>query len=407
MELPKPKRHSFLFLSLTALAFAIPWAKKAIPSVIAVILIAALFDALRNRAIVRPPEILAPVSLLAIFLLLLTGTTYSEHPYEAWNEIGIKLSFLIFPLLAFIIPNLSQAQRSNIHDSFIAGCFLFIGIALAHSTYETIQHRDLYYTTYDRLSWYMHPTYAALYQCLNLFLLSSNAIRKKYFLNNAYLHYSAILVVLIFLALLSSKAGYLTAILVLSVVLIQSIRAGLSITKSIGAFALAIVIFSITIINLQAISQRLENAVMDLRIAKQRLSENSDTVSQATSTQMRLVTWQASMQVLMENPFGTGTGDTQEALNTIYLQKLELHPAEKNLNAHNQFLQYGAELGWPALLAIFLCLFALWKSDMAEKTIQLFVLICGLNFLFESMLEVQAGIVFFCFWVLVYSKTQC
>jgi O-antigen ligase len=213
-------------------------------------------------------------------------------------------------------------------------------------------------------------------------------------------------VVLVFIALLSSKAGYITALFVLSVVLIQSIRAGLSLTKSLGAFALAIVIFSITVINLQSISQRLENAVMDLRIAKQRLSENSDTVSQATSTQMRLVTWQASMQVLMENPFGTGTGDTQQALNTIYLQKSELHPAEKNLNAHNQFLQYGAELGWPALVAIFLCLYALWKSDMAEKTVQLFVLICGLNFLFESMLEVQAGIVFFCFWVLVYSKTQ-
>lgn len=219
------------------------------------------------------------------------------------------------------------------------------------------------------------------------------------------MHYSAILLVLIFLALLSSKAGYITAIFVLSVVLIQSIRAGLSITKSLGGFAVAIVIFGITIINLQAISQRLENAVMDLRIAKHRISENSDAVSQATSTQMRLVTWQASMQVLMENPFGTGTGDTQEALNTIYLQKLELHPAEKNLNAHNQFLQFGAELGWPALLAIFLCLFALWKSGKAEKTAQLFALICSLNFLFESMLEVQAGIVFFCFWVLVYSKT--
>lgn len=391
---------------LIVLAFAIPWAKKALPSIIVISLLVALFYVIRKRTIFKPKEPLAPLSLIALFFLLLLGTTYTEHPYEAWNEIGIKLSFFVFPLLAFITPNLSKSQTSEIQYAFLAGCFLFIGIAASHSTYETVQHQDIYYTTYDRLSWYMHPTYAALYQTFALYLLCSLFFRRQFLFNNRSIHVGAILMVLIFIALLSSKAGYLATLFVLVYSLAQSIRLGWSLTRSISTIAVAISLFVLTILNLRTTSQRVENALHDLSAVEVNRSQNDTTSLQATSTNMRLLTWQASATVLLENPFGTGTGDTQEALNTIYLQHSATHPAEKNLNAHNQFLQLGAELGWPGLLVILLCLFALWNFGKRDQTIRLLALVCGLNFLFESMLEVQAGIVFFCFWVFTYSKSS-
>ena len=404
MELPTPKRNNLLFQLLLVLAFAIPWAKKALPSIIAIILLIALYDFIRKKTISQPTAPIAPVSLFAMFMLLVLGTTYTEHPDEAWNEIGIKLSFFIFPLLSFITPNYSNNQVSKLQDSFISGCFLFIGITVVHSAYETIQHQDFFYTSYDRLSWYIHPTYAAQYQAINLYFLTVMGMREKYLFNRKFIHYLALIFVLIYIVLLSSKAGYIVALAVMGWLFIQAIRSRISVTKSFSVLVITASLFIFTILNLPSTSQRVENAIVDLQIAKQRSEENNNSSSEATSTQMRIVTWNASLSVLMDNPFGTGTGDTQPALNTIYLKNSEEHPAKKNLNAHNQFLQVGAELGWPGILSLLICLLALWQAFGGDYAIRLFVLLSALNFLFESMLEAQAGILFFSFWVMVYSK---
>jgi O-antigen ligase len=400
------KRNDFLLQSLLVLAFAIPWAKKALPSIIAITLLLALYNTIRKKSITIPSSPAAPLSLFAIFLLLILGTTYTEHPAVAWNEIGIKLSFFVFPLLAFIIPNFSPQESSKIELAFISGCFLFIVIAIWHAAYEVIQHKDFYYATYDRLSWYIHPTYAAQYQAVNLYFLGTMVINGKHLYNKAIIHYLAIALVLIFIVLLSSKASYIAVLATMLFLFVQAYSKGVPIIKSLSALVITSSLFIFTILNLPLASQRVENAINDLQIAKERSEENDNSASQATSTQMRLVTWNASLSLLMENPFGTGTGDTQQALNTIYLNRSEEFPAEKNLNAHNQYLQLGAELGWPGIISILLCLLALWIAHGGNLSTRLFVMISALNFLFESMLEAQAGIVFFSFWVLIYSKIE-
>jgi O-antigen ligase len=231
-------------------------------------------------------------------------------------------------------------------------------------------------------------------------------MRGKHLFNRILIHYLAIALVLFFIVLLSSKAGYIVTLVAMLFLLVEAIRTGISIAKSMSIFVITSSLFILTVLNLPSASKRVENAIVDLQSANQRSEENGNSASQATSTQMRLVTWEASLSVLLDNPFGTGTGDTQQALNTIYLQNSEEHPAKKNLNAHNQFLQVGAELGWPGMLALLICLFALWQAYAGNFAIRLFGLVSAINFLFESMLEAQAGIVFFSFWVLIYSKIE-
>jgi hypothetical protein len=43
-----------------------------------------------------------------------------------------------------------------------------------------------------------------------------------------------------------------------------------------------------------------------------------------------------------------------------------------------------------------------WKQR--HHMMQLLLWLCVFNFLFESMLEVQAGIVYFCFWSVLFIK---
>ena len=406
MELPQPKRDLLLQQLLLCLAFSIPWAKKAIPTLIVVLFAAALVHVIRRKAAYQPTSLLANLSLCSVFMLLVAGITYSEHPPNAWNELGIKLSLLVFPILSFMLPNLNKEMTNRVHTAFVTGCFFFMSITLVRAAFITLEHGDFYYLTYDRLSWYMHPTYAATYHALALFILTEMALQKRYILHRKSLHWTGALAVLLFIALLSSKAGYLSALVTIVFACVRSFKRAQKPMASIGVALGALVIFTLTIALLPTTAERIQQAVQDIRTTETATTgDNAEVaVAHSSSTQLRLVTWQAAWTLMRENAFGTGTGDTQSKLNTIYLQQGETYAAEHQLNAHNQFLQTGAELGWIAVLLLVACMVFCWQSARGEAAATLFFGLCALNFLFESFLEVQAGIVFFSFWVMVYSK---
>lgn len=405
MELPTPKRDQWIQHLLMVLAFAIPWAKKAIPALIGVILLLTVIRFIKRKQASIPPQPAAMIALLFIFMLLVLGTTYTEHPEEAWNEIGIKLSFLLFPLLSLITPTLDSSNLSKIRYAFVTGCFLFMAIALCHAVWIVIQHPDWYYFTYDRLSWYIHPTYAATYQALALFILIYEGLKNNWLTGRKWLHLFAVVLLLVFIALLSSKAVYLGILLVAAYCMYIAYQIGFSKGRIVLVAFTAIVLFLSAILVLPTTSNRVKTAVNDIRESDQPVSSNdTSTIAHTSSTSMRFVTWRASWTLISENPFGTGTGDTQPQLNVLYEQQGEHYAAVRKFNAHNQFLQLGAEIGWPAIAALISILYAIWVVGRKDPTAQLFVLLCTLNFLFESFLEVQAGIVFFSFWALVYSR---
>ncbi|MFN5620955.1 MAG: O-antigen ligase family protein [Flavobacteriales bacterium] len=407
MELPTPKRDQRLQQLLIVLAFAIPWAKKAIPTLIGIVIVFALIRFFKRKSISLPPGPAPLLALLSLFLLLVLGTAYTQHPDSAWNEIGIKLSFLLFPLLSLFTPTLQRDDVRKLHQSFVAGCFVFIGITVTHALWVVAQHPDWYYFTYDRLSWYIHPTYAATYQALALFTLLQAGIKRHFLAGNMWLHLLSITLILVFIALLSSKAGFLCALLVLGYAMLIAYRSGIHLARIAMATTLSIALFIATILALPTTSDRVKDAVADIRTSETAV-ESTDTVSTAhtSSTSMRFITWSASWNLLRDNPFGTGTGDTQPELNQLYRQQGEDYAALRQFNAHNQFLQTGAEIGWIGLVALMVVLIALWSIGRNEPTVRIFVLLCVLNFLFESFLEVQAGIVFCSFWTMVYSRVK-
>ena len=406
MDLPTPKRTAQWQNLLPVLAFAIPWAKRGLPTLIGFTVVFAIAHAMRARTFTRPSNPMAALSLGAIFLLLLLGLTFSTQPDEGINEIGIKLSFLIFPLLAFLLPRIGKQESEKIHTAFAYGSLLFILITLPRAIIVSLQHSDFYYLTYDRLSWYMHPTYAAAYQSVALFVFIELALRKKFIANSKALHFIGIATVVVFIALLSSKAGYLSALLIPMLGVIRAYQLRYPIIKSTAVAGISSVLFLTIIYFTPVSSERVQQAVSDIRVTEktEATAGSATTVSHTSSTQVRLVTWDAAWKVWMNNPFGSGTGDTQSKLNAVYLQKNESYAAERHFNAHNQFLQIAAELGWLGLVALTLCLLGIVRMWRQEFTSAVFIAICVLNFLFESFLEVQAGIVFFSFWTLVYSK---
>lgn len=126
----------------------------------------------------------------------------------------------------------------------------------------------------------------------------------------------------------------------------------------------------------------------------------------AQSAAVRTVAWRAAWAVGNAHlPLGAGTGDVKDELLAEYERMGATYALEKRLNAHSQFLQSYAALGivGAALLIMALAapLFRATGSLRDRGMRRLLLVVAVLNLSVESMLEVQAGVLFLAFVVWV------
>ncbi|MFN0033084.1 MAG: O-antigen ligase family protein [Flavobacteriales bacterium] len=384
-----------------------PVAKKLVPGFIALLALYCIVNCIVHRRIFLSRNIPA-LLMLAIFALHLIGLTYSEHAHDGLNEVGIKLSYLAFPIIGWLMPGVTHNQLTKISNAFIAGCVAGIVVMLVSAMIQYSEVSDISIFSYEKLSGLvsLHPTYAATYLAFAIFILLRNASLGRWFFSSKWIHVVCILAMLVFICMLASKAGFIAA--GLSVLLggwcwwknNKSMSGGIAMV-----FSCAVVMF-IALRLLPGASERIEAAVNDATtIAADGTAAQHEAHS---STELRMLTWKSSLELLLANPIGVGTGDTEYELVKKYEAKRESYAAQRRFNAHNQFLQAGAEHGWPALLLLLTLCLVLLRSAITTRDAALmyFILLCGMNFLFESFLETQAGIVFFCFWVVVFAKQK-
>ncbi|MFM1932344.1 MAG: hypothetical protein RL226_1647, partial [Bacteroidota bacterium] len=206
---------------------------------------------------------------------------------------------------------------------------------------------------------------------------------------------------IVHIALLSSKAGYLGALLALMLVTLLLIRKK-KVIHAIVYLLLNTALFT-SIVGLSPdAKRRLEEVNTAAQVAA------NDEVPAESSSSGRVVAWKAALSVLFEHPEGVGTGDVTNELKKVYLEEGENYAYKKELNPHNQFLQSAVEFGWLGML-IMLLLFisglrvALLKRDFLFTS---FLMLCALNMLFESFLEVQSGVVFFAFFYTFFIRSE-
>ena len=111
--------------------------------------------------------------------------------------------------------------------------------------------------------------------------------------------------------------------------------------------------------------------------------------------------WWYSFEITNDNfLMGVGTGDVKDNLLDKYREKQMFNALGLELNAHNQYLQTTLALGILGLiiLMVTLVLPALYGLEVKHYLYLIFLILIAFNFLFESMLETQAGVVFYAFF---------
>ena len=338
-------------------------------------------------------RLLYPMALL--YIIYIAGLVYTTNREEGWFNLQTKLPLLLFPLF---LPLLDYSKSNKIYLvmlSFAAGCLLAGAICIAIALYTWIAS-GINHFFYVDFSIFMHPSYFALYLNLILCYIYQQLIFED---GVKYFKMPVIVFTLFFvnalILLLSSKAGIFTAALVQVVALIASfIRKKHSKRAIIIFLGTALFYFLFYKVIIPANQERIMNsgqAVMNTPL--------SNTATESSS--VRLLIWKSSLPLVKKTfLFGVGTGDVREELMKAYKSNGITSAIQYGLNAHNQFLQTLLAIGLPGLILLLLSLLLPFLKGLRSKNylLYMFPVIVGFNFLFESMLERQAGTVFFAFF---------
>lgn len=385
--------HDFLTVAIAAM---LPLSKRLMPYLIALWLLASFFR-MRKPAIKQGWEALVwPV----LYYLCVAGWIgMSENQEAAWFALEVKFSLLLFPVVWWFLPAVDQRSRVNVLLALVWGCVAMVVLGLGRASYLFLQNGDGSAFFYSKLGWFFHPTYLATYDAFALVVLGRMYIRKVYTLGNTLLHYALAALLVVHVALLESKAGFLCIVLGLVLVGWQLLK---------KRQALRAVVFTASGVAL------LLGAVLATPVMKEKLANQSEegrigTLFEAPAVELgngegstvgRLVAWRSAFEIIREEPFGVGTGDVTDRLVDIYTRDGNAYARRLQLNAHNQFLQAGVAFGWIGLLVVIgFFAFGIRRAMLNGDFLFLaFMGLLGLNMLFESFLEVQSGVVFVAFF---------
>jgi len=324
------------------------------------------------------------------YLLLIIGMFWTDNQIFGLSKIENKLSFILFPILF-------RFSKINLNRRTIFSILLF-GLFISLLFYESVGfYKSIYYPVVEHYSYltgakftvFMHRGYFSLYLIIGISVCIARILNKKKLIIHLLLY--AFFTLGLFQTL--SKAGVLCFIVVHIIYIIHTImNKWKTVKKKHIVFLLAVSMIAI-LFSIKSVIVRIDKTIYALNHIK--LEDNNS----IESNQARLIMWNTSVKLIKDNfIYGTGTGDYNDELIKRNKRYQNLGVVSSELNSHNQFLNTFVQLG----LIGFLVLSAIFYSyfRIAFKNRDLLIVIIGvsflLNFLFESIIETQSGIILFC-----------
>ena len=318
---------------------------------------------------------------LGYYGLQFAGGMWSANA-DAWAfSLEVKASMVFLPLVAGM-PGTSI--RKAFLWSVVWSVVAYLAGRLALAGWHHGVEGDPRHWRYTGLAGDVHPTYLSLHAAVAWLGLgqSSQSPRVRWALTG---------MLALSIGLLGSKAGILAAVGVSAAGILLRWMRGLKAGP--GAVPVGLSSAFIAILLMTA-GLTASGRFQEMRTAAAVVESESAPVS--SSSAGRVAVWRSSWELLAEHPFGVGTGDVTDELQTIYERDGIVYAQDRRLNPHNQWLQAGVAFGWPGVLMVTFIVLA-WLRRGCRRG-QDVMLLCGLligaHAMVESVLEVQRGVVF-------------
>ncbi len=343
--------------------------------------------------------------MLLYYLGLLLSSLYSPSPKEAQEELLSKIPFLAWPILLGTLSPKRQVALPWLLRWWVIAVTLALLAAFAGSLVNYLACPDPAVFYFQELIRYSRvpPHYFGLFVNFSYALLLYGLLHPQEAL---FPRAPALLMVILLafsLIFIAVRMQYLVFGLVNAAILFGYFRKRYSPWSALLLLLLGLVLFLGMTWSFSGSRQRLRDTFNELRSFRE--------VSDDKQTNPRKYLWLTAGQVVQERPLlGTGLGAENPALHRKLAQvqiqfwngSTEYYLHEKKYNYHSAYLQTLAAQGLLGLLLL-LALFVFGyrygvRNCSMPAAAKLFLLIAAVSFLTESMLQRQAGVLFFSFF---------
>jgi len=347
------------------------------------------------------PSIVLFWVFIALFIWQTIGLLYIQDTSSGIDRLLKRLSLLLFPLVLSDPGEKILKNLRTILKVFVLFTIIYIVYRLAQALFNSLSvvdsilvfnphPADYDYENYfiaDRFTNPLHPSYVAAYVVISLIICVEEIFSRNNRLSIRGLWVFITVFLLFSLYLLSSRAGFLAALVILPLQIFLKLRSRISrIIAVLIPVCLILLLFFIARNN-----NRINYFLEDLA---------SDNVQKVLQNDIRYTIWKSAFMIASENlVLGVGTGDASQELKREFIERGYIKGFYDNLNAHNQFLEILLENGIIGL-TLFLLIFAYlsWISvKQSNLLLALGLIMFFVFFLFESTLNRLAGVTFFPF----------
>ncbi|MBL8001717.1 MAG: O-antigen ligase family protein [Flavobacteriales bacterium] len=346
---------------------------------------------------------------LGYYLVHVVGMAWSTNLKHGAFDLEVKLLAALLPLVVALDPLPWQVERGLVLRAFRWATALTFLVLLSRSSVifiaelllraegpvpNTLPWTNIFFSTY--FSPWLHPSYLAHY---GVFALASGALGPD--LRSGPRWASVIdrgpvpLLLVLGVVLTASKAGWIGLALVAVYLLVIHWRERAVRRALLGASLGSALLLAGLVASFGTVRAKFTDTWHAL--------VHTDPQGHDSSS-ARVLVWSAAMELVNASPWiGTGTGDVKDELIRVYGERGYAYPLEHRLNAHSQLVQSAVALGVPFALYLLLALLVPLVSAVRARDHLLvsFIVLALVNWSFESMLEVQAGVVFFLFFAAV------
>lgn len=337
------------------------------------------------------------VTFSLLFIGYAIGSFFSNHPELAIEGLVQKLSLIVIPIL-FSFPLKTREFRFNwLILSLVFSVIILSIYGLIHGLILCFNGEGFSGFLTVGSSPIHHPTYFMCYWILAMVGVYVGWKRRwKYF------HLKWIVPFVLFgfiMHVLSlSLAGMLYSMVVVSFLVLYEIGKKWSWKASMAVFAPILIAAYLVVNYVPIVRGQWQGAKF---YADKFIEAPEDFIRNTnpwTGSEERLILWIVSKEIMSESPMGLGTKNYDAAIHKRLKYYGHHRMAAKHLNPHNQYFTTGIEIGFIGVgLLLIVVVYGIFQG-LRRKHWLLLVASSSLAFhcLFESILERQSGIVFYC-----------
>lgn len=340
-----------------------------------------------------------------IFLFYLLGLIFTVNFEYGLKDIETRLTFLLFPLIYGIVNRKTTPSITWIVWGFMIGALYYMAV----SWYQAIQcageEQLRFCFESSKLANWIHPTYVALYLMAGSIFILIDAFQRQMGWFFKIFTLSIALVTFSFIYHLYSLGPWIAFVGLMVVFSFTFFYLRKQLKYFLGFVLLISVAGVFAINNLELLRSDYDAVANELKAysedSEKYILENQHNTE---SVKARLIIWNVSVDFILENPFGVGTGDRKDELQKYYRENGMDEFANKELNPHSQYLQTAMSIGILAGLFLIGTLFYYFWIGFMKGNFYLITLITlfSVASLFESILERQWGILFFMFFLVIF-----